>query len=504
MNEDFTAAHAREKPIGDEIRDIFRVLVDRWRIVALTTLVTVGLVVLYIWTTTPLFGARVEILIDPRQRQTVESEITPTGLGSSAAGADTLLLESQVEVLRSQKVTDALIKQENLTSDSEFAGAGSFLPVKIVKTLIKMVVYGPQSSLWNTMSPYDRALNTLRERMTVERQRNTYVIAVTVLSSDPQKAARLANRIAEIYIAEINGAASDATREAATILSSKLTKLGRAASETTRAVEIYKRQNNLIDTNDTLVVEQMLNNLNREFSQARSELQATLARRNQLNSALSSEGGEAIDYSQVGESAVMSQLQTRLAEVESREAFLLSAYLDSHPVLIRVRDRKEALKTSMRKEHKRIMNQLDVDYNTALEKSNSLKAEVDQLIAQMATSNSDTVKLHEMEREAETNRALYESFLRRSKQAREQIDIPNSTARVISSAFPASRPKYPAVFLLLASGLALGTVFGLFAAFLSHIFGIQSQPMRSVVKLRSVRRDVPKETAPASILNRMG
>ena len=71
----------------------------RLHIVAFVAALTVGGVLGYIWTTTPLYDASVEILIDPRQRQTVESEITPTGLGSSAAGADTLLLESQVEVL---------------------------------------------------------------------------------------------------------------------------------------------------------------------------------------------------------------------------------------------------------------------------------------------------------------------------------------------------------------------------------------------------------------------
>ncbi len=136
-----------EKPIGEEIKEIFHVLVGELRTVGLITFMTLNLVVLYIWITTPLYRSQVDILIDPRQPQTVESEIIPTRLGSSAAGADTFLLESQVEVLRSQKVTDALIRLENLTADPEFAGTGSFLPVELLKTMVKTVVYGPQQSL---------------------------------------------------------------------------------------------------------------------------------------------------------------------------------------------------------------------------------------------------------------------------------------------------------------------------------------------------------------------
>ncbi len=455
--------------IGQEIRDIVAILVQKLNIIALVACVTLGLVVVYIWTTTPLFSSRVEILIDPRQRQTVESEIAPTGLGSSAAGADTLLLESQVEVLRSQKVADALIRKENLTSDPEFSGSGSTGLIGFLKILVKAVAYGPQTSLWRQHSAYDRALTTLRKRMEVERQRNTYVIGVTVKSSSSKKAARLANRVAEIYISEINGAASTTTTEAATLLTSKLEELQRSATQAALAVEAYKKKNNLINTNETLVVEQQLSDLNRELSQARTELQTALARRNQVRAVLNNDAGVALSLSEVGESTVMSQLQTRLAELESQEADLRSVYLASHPTLKRLKERKLALNAALRREHARILSRLEVTYKTALEKSSSLKAAVDKLEAQVAASNSDSVQLRELERVAKTSRTLYETFLRRSKEAWEQVDIPNSTARIISPAFAASRPSEPKVFFLLVSGLAFGLVLGIVVAFLHNV-----------------------------------
>ena len=111
--------------IIEEIRRILLILLKKLHIIVLVTIGTVALMILYIWFASVLYSSRVDILLDPRQRQTVDSEVTPTGLGTSAAGADTLLLESQVEILRSQTIIDALIHSEGLTSDSEFVRSGT-------------------------------------------------------------------------------------------------------------------------------------------------------------------------------------------------------------------------------------------------------------------------------------------------------------------------------------------------------------------------------------------
>ncbi|MEM7429372.1 MAG: GumC family protein [Pseudomonadota bacterium] len=484
--------------LGDEMRDFMLIVLRRLHIVALVAALTVIGVLGYIWTTTPLYSARVEILIDPRQRQTVESEITPTGLGSSAAGADTLLLESQVEVLNSQKVADALIRWENLTEDPEFAGGEAPFFIEMVKTLVKSVIYGPQQSLWKKTSPYDRTLGTLRKRVTVERQRNTYVISVTVRAKKAEKASRIANRIAWIYISEVNSAASSTTREAATILSSKLEELRTAANNSAKAVETYRRENKLIDAKETLLVEQQLSDLNRELSAARTEVQTTLARRNQLRAAIQAEDGSGIRLSEIGESTVMSQLQTRLAGLESQEAALKSVYLQSHPTLKGVRQRKAALRASLRQEYSRILNRLDVAHKTAQEKTSSLRSEVAELEGQVATSNSDTVQLRELEREAATSRTVYENFLRRSKEAWEQVDIPSSTARIISAAFAPSKPSHPRVFMLLAAAIGLGLSLGVLAAFLHNVFKGRREATTAPAAVNTGGATYPHAAAPAA------
>lgn len=469
-------AHQFEKPIAQEIGDFFSVLRRKFWLIAAVTCATMVLVLAYVWITTPLYDAKVEILIDPRERQAVDSEVMPTGLGNSAAGADTLLLESQVEVLGSHRVMDALVKSEDLVNDPEFGGRKSSGLVGMAKNVIKAVIYGPQVGSWQSRSAYDRTLDNLRKQMEIERERNTYVISVTMRTKSAEKSARLANAHAAIYIADVNDAAADSTRGVANILSSKLEDLRETANKATAAVEQYRQQNGLIDTNETLLVEQRLSDLNRELAQARSETQSALARRNQVQGVIGSQSAAALRLTEVGESTVMSQLQTRLAGIEAQEADLRTVYFDSHPSIVRLRERKSAILASLRQEYSRILQRLSVTYETAQEKEAALRAEVAALETRMAASNSDTIRLRELEREAETARTLYEDFLRRSKEAWEQVDIPNSTARVISQAYATSRPSHPVVPLLLVAGLAFGAVLGLMAAFVSHTFSRSPVP----------------------------
>ena len=461
----------REYDVVAGIRHALGAVLRRWYVVVGVGALTVMAALAYIWFATTLYTSSVEILIDPRSRQTVEGEVSPSGLGTSAAGADTLLLESQVELLRSHNIIDALIKAEQLDRDPEFAGTPS--SDNWLKTLVKSVIYGPNSELARSMSPYDRTVRKLRRRIEVDRKRNTYVISISVAAESAEKAALLANRLAEIYVADVNEAGASATREAATALSSRLDALRDAVNKAASAVETYRRDNNLVSANQTLVVEQQLGDLNRELARARLDLQSAQARRNQFKAAVEAArtaGDEASVDGALGQSDVVSRLQTRLADIEGQYAELALVYQERHPRLRRLSERRDALKTALNQEFARVSERLEVAYKTALEKAEALQKDVAALEGRMAVSNESSVQLRELEREAASVQAVYESFLRRSKEAREQIDIPQSTARIISAAYPASKPSDPPALLILVASMGLGLGLGVLAAVATSLF----------------------------------
>ncbi len=462
---------------GEELKQYVRIFTQRFRLIGGTVVVVLLLALCYIWLTTPLYSSTTELLIDPRRKQTVEGEVSPSGLGSSAVGADTLLLDSQIEVLNSHSVTKRLIVEERLNEDYEFVGNTSSGVVLFLKNVVKTVLYGPHESSWVSTSAYDRALKTLRKRLAIKRQRNTYVIGITVLTTNPEKSTRIANRLARIYMEETDIAASLSTREAASTLDSRLQELRNAAQESERLVEEYRTENGLIGTQNVLVVEQQLRDLNDQLGRAKADAQSALAFYNQVKAA-GGNGNPATSIGEIVASPVMSELQSELAALGSQEADLLATHLPRHPSLRRVRERKQAVGTSIAREYQRILGRLDVRYKSTLETVDSLSREVASLEGRVAGTNSATLKLRELEREAEANRNVYRSFLNRSKEAFEQIGLPNSTARIISQAYPASRPAFPQPLLILAGSVVLGTMIGLFLAWMNHLFGASPKPVR--------------------------
>lgn len=489
---------------GEEFRRFVAILTARYRTIIFTVIISVALALVFIWSTTPLYSSSVQLIIDPRKRQLVENEIAPTGLGTSAAGADTWLMESQVEVFNSRQIIDALIQSENLTADREFAGDRSRGLLAPIKNVLKTIIYGPNKRFWSDKDPYEKAVSTLRDQMDVERLRNTYVIEATLRSENPEKAARLANRLAEIYMRETNNAASDTTRETAELLTSKLQELGKQANEASRAVEDYRRENGLIDANSTLLVEQQLTELNRKLSDARSQVQSTLARLNQVRAAVAGGGPSAIEDAEIGASNVLSRFRTDLAQIESQLAEAEMTYLASHPRLKRLEERRAALLSAMSQEYNRILKRLDVAHRTEQENAASLEANVRELESKMATSNTSSVRLNELEREAESSRALYQKFLQRSKEAWEQVDLPSNTARIISPAVASAKPSSPQVMLLLPGSLVFGLFVGVFLAVGSHVLtgpsrkkahGKETPTDRSIHNIDT--KEIPAELKPA-------
>lgn len=476
---------------GFGLRELIQVFWKGTPLILFFGALAVVLAILYVWITPPLYSATAELLIDPRQKRTLENEVSPTGLGSSAAGADTLLLDSQIAVMESQAVIGRLIREQDLSEDPEFVSSDQSSFFGVIKTVLKGAVYGPRLEHWSSISGFDRANTTLRKYLRIERERNTYVIAITMLSESPDKAAQIANKIADIYIEESNTAAAASTLEAAQSLKSRLDELSSNVRIAARKVEDYRRANDLIGTQNVLVVEQQLADLNQQLSQSQGREKEALATLNQVKAAGALGFAELGSIAGVPQSQVLAQLQTSYANVESTEAALAVSLMPNHPRLIELNERKKALQASMTAEYQRIVARLQVEYETAVENTQSLSAEVGRLQAQMALSNENSVELQELQREADASQAVYQSFLTRSKEASEQIGIPNSTARKISEAYPATRPSFPVVKLLLPAAAVLGIMLGVFTVWMRYLLK-SGEPTRKASRPRPVpATDIP-------------
>ena len=403
-----------------------------------TTALSLLIAVLFATLVPPRYTATTQILIDPTDLRAVANDLTPANQANDAA---VLQVESQVRVLTSDNVLRRVINAESLDRDPEFIGRSSWLGG---------ARYGDDSLT---------ALNALKRAVQVKRAERTYVVDVSVTSHDPAKAARIANAIAQAYLAEQTDVRSDAARQISQSLSARLTELKDRVRQAEDRVETYKARNNILGASGQLVNEQQLSELNNQLGMARARTAAAKARLDQIEHVRIPKE-EIGAFPEAVQSQTITALRTQYAEIMRREAEQMTSLGERHPAVIEIQAQAERLRHMIEDEVRRIALSARSEYESARANEAALAANLEKLKGNAVTTNEAMVTLRELERDVAASRAVYESFLVRARETGEQERLDTKNIRVISRADPPLRRSFPPSNTLLAVGALLIGVCG--------------------------------------------
>ena len=447
-----------EASLAEDLRLLARAFSSRWWLIAgiVSLFILAGFA--FVWLTPKTYTSTVSIFIDPRERSLVDLGVAPTGMGSSSQGADGALVDSQMTILTSRSVLGELVSRERLDTDPDFIGGASG-PVADLREILSASVHGAGRGGVDGAPPFDRALAAVQKAVDVKRVDNTYVLDVSVTTNSPTRSAALANALSDIYLSNGQSVVDNSARESAASLEARLVELGRTAEESQQAVEDYRRENGLLDTAGVPLAERQVGELS---SQLVSASVATEAAKATL---------EALRENGIGTSAsdMANQLRMEIGQARAEESMLSDTFGPRHPRLVRAREQRRVLEKTLEAELARELAKVEADYRAAVAQQAALRDMLTRAQESLARSNAASVKLRELEQTAKQNRELFDSFATKAKQAREQIALPTTTARVISSAQPALRPTAPRAKLILASSAFLGCVVGFGTAWFLYL-----------------------------------
>lgn len=444
---------------GLDLRGLVNVLKQR-RMTVLATLVAAVLAAIgFLIVTPPLFTASTQLLIDPRDQKVLQTEVRTGGIG-----IDTSLIESQLRLLTSETVLRRVVDAQNLAQDTEF---GAVSTSGGLSSALRRMLGG--STKTDHTDPAARALDVLQRRVSVRRAEKTYVIETRVTSREPQKAARLADAIAEAYIDDQNEAARAVTRQATGELTSRLDALRDNVRAAEDKVQAFRSANGIVAAKGTLVGEQQLSELNQRLVLARARVSESDARYEQLQRVIRA-GGDTGALSDALASNVVQALRAQLAEISRREVDLSNTLGPRHPSVAAVRAQLQNIRALIGEELKRIADSARSDRDAARASEQTLSRELDRLQVQSTATDGAKIKLRELDREVEASRALYEAFLIRAKQTSEQERLSYNTARIIAPAVVPDGASFPPRLLILGIALFFGAGLGATLALLREHF----------------------------------
>ena len=251
-----------------------RILRRRYRLVALPPLVLVGLALVYVIAVSTLYTATSTVLVDPRRANVVETNQSVL----SNFGTDDATIESQTLLIQSVAILERVVRKLKLTDDDEFTPKPGLLDP--IKRLFSSS--GPGDGASPEDAARSRSVEILQKRMKVTRQGTTFLVDINVSSESPQKAATIANAIADAYFEEQVRAKYDATRIAATWLNGQINELKSRVVTSEKAVEDFRSANNLTVSQGVTVNDQQITDLNNKLIAARVQTAEARAKYDQV------------------------------------------------------------------------------------------------------------------------------------------------------------------------------------------------------------------------------
>jgi exopolysaccharide transport family protein len=447
-----------------DVREIARILRRHIRLIGITVAVIIALALVFVTVVTPLYSATATILIDPRRSSVADSNNNnPNG----SFGTDDASIESQVSLMQSLAVMQRVVDGLKLKDDPEFSP-----PPGILDWVRSLFSRKGASGVDPNEIARARAIDMLQQhRLKILRQKSTFLVDITASSVDRDKAASIANAAAQAYFLEQVRSKYDATKIAAGWMNQQLDELKSRVIASDKAVQDFRAQNNLVVAQGVTINDQQMGDLNTKLIEARTEAAEARAKFEQVDK-IAKSGGDSGSVTEALGSDTIARLRTQYADLAKSDADLSTKFGSRHPQLTTVRAQLVETKKLINEEVQRILQARRHTYEVAAAREKSLQKSLDDLTNISTDSGQAQVRLRELQREAEANRTLYESFLARYKEANANESLELADSRIVTRADAPFSPSFPKVALTLGLallvGLFLGCLFAMLADYLDR------------------------------------
>ncbi len=443
-----------------DIDAALRSVLSSWKLITMMAIIGAVVAGIYAKSLPNEYQAWAELSLDPRDLNVIDSQLTSSGFGGEAMIAN---LESQLRIIESSSVLNAVIDDVGLMDDPEFTGrsAGVF---GILDT-----IFPPPQGL-KASNDRQLVLEKLQDALSLSRGNRTFIISIGITTEDSQKSARIANAVARAYVNGEVGARSRIARNASEILERKLETLRTNVLNAERAVNDYKTRNGLISSEGKLTTEVQLSRLNEQLANAKVE---TINAKSRMEQARSTDLGDVVSGALPVSlnSSTISSLRIRYSTLKSNADRLATKLGPKHPERIAAQAELGSTRNQIRQEIRRLINGASKGFDRAKKRQQSLKQQVVSLEAKATGVGASQIELRDLESKLEAHDKVYKAYLLRSRETGEQEGLTTTNTREISEATPPLEKIGPRRKIIAGIGLAIGGLVGFAMAVLQGMFG---------------------------------
>jgi len=396
-------------------------------------------------------------------------------------------LNTQVNILRSESVSKAVIEQAGLAAVPEFNGElsqrGLLAGVGAVKQGIASAFSAAADGFTGNGDPAARADNDLppeiiferklveryQDKLTVSEVPNSDLLRISFDSFDPRLAARLANAHTLAYIQSSDQRRFNSTSSAKEFLQKQIEQAQADLEASEKRLTDFARTHKIVDVEDrSNSMETRLEDLNDALTQTRQK------RINAEIEYLQTKEGDLASLPAVLEGELIRNLQEKHAELQSEYREMSKVFKDSYPKMQQLKSKMEDIEETLGKESQKLVGGLKNRYEQLRDQEQKLEQQVEQQQAKLLDLKDRAISYNILKREWEANKELYSGLLEKQKDVSVASGMEVNNISVVDEASVPHEKYSPKtmrnVSIAGVFGLMGGVGFAFLLAFLDNTF----------------------------------
>jgi len=309
----------------------------------------------------------------------------------------------------------------------------------------RRLVLGPAVSTRQRANEDAAVLGVVRSSVSINRRPDALLLVVRAVHRDPEAAALIANRYADQFIRYLFDKSSATNNAALVFLRDQAEDLRKKLETSERSLQEYRARYNLVSLDDSQnIVVDRLKALNTSATAARVRRSEIEVRLRQADIALEQHHNPS-ELAGLAGSDALTEVQQKIDDLEAKRAVLSERYGRRHPAMQEIDRTLSALGKLRDDQVKAALVNLRSQRDKAV-------AEEKELAAQLATAESDALKLDQLgveygvlKRALETQKTIYSQILSRLNEASISSQLESVNVRVADRAMPSAVPFAPDV-----------------------------------------------------------
>jgi polysaccharide biosynthesis transport protein len=426
-----------------DFRAYWRTIRKRWPFVVLSMIVATVVAFVYTYRQPKIYESTCQLIIEPMAPQILPGSKDVVELGTGTFWANREFYETQYRIIQSTTVGQRTAEKLGLQYDPDYAG-----------------VVGPSHDL--------AALGrVVASQLAVKPLKDSRLALITATDTKPQRAALLANTVADTYIEYNLDYKLEGARSAMSWLAEQESDLKRQLEDSELKLYQFKKDRNLLAVSlddKQSMLSSNLASVNTKLTDLHIKLLELDAKRKMIQRARNNIVDEET-LPEIHDNGTISSLRASFVQLSKEYGELSSKYGPEHPKMKAIVAQMDSIKKSYEQEIDAVLISFEKGYQELLDNEHSLRALMEQQKNEAIEVSKIEMEYKPLQRSSEQNDKMYSLIASRQKEIDITGPMKTNNVRVLERAVVPGAPVRPKPVQNLLLGLAFGLGVGIGLAF---------------------------------------